>query len=85
MKLALSLSACVLLVAGCGKVHADKVKRFVPIDEQVVPPAILDSDGSGLTFRVIRDVETGQEIVCAEGPINRWNRVASCWLTGRKW
>lgn len=60
--------------------------RFQEIYDEQKQAAPNDKDsGDELNFRVFHDVETGQEIVCAEGPINRWNRVDSCYLTGRKW
>lgn len=66
--------------------HAQNKIRFQEIYDESKPNAQNDSSANdSLNFRVFHDNETGQEIVCAEGPINRWNRVDSCYLTGRKW
>lgn len=79
------LTALFLTVVFYGAAKAQIKNRFVEFYSQNVAPPSSDPDATTIMFRVFRDTETGQEIVCTEGAINRLNRVDSCFPTGRKW
>jgi hypothetical protein len=59
--------------------------RFVMIDHQQIISFADDGAGDYIRFRVFRDTQTGQEIVCMIGDTAADGRAPSCYLTGRKW
>jgi hypothetical protein len=66
------------------KIAAQQKQRFQQIDRQDISTSDNDH-GYPLIFKVFRDTQTGQEIVCMEEPgMGDWPS-PTCYLTGRKW
>jgi len=85
MKKIAAVAILILIGVLIGRAAEWRPKRFEEIYSQVMPPTQGDNNAASTTFRVFHDTETGQEVVCLEGAVNRWNRVDSCYLTGRSW